>query len=254
MRMQVIAIGLLLSLTGCAQPSGEAKPELSPELRSLVLDDAPTDIPNPLYIDFNGKVTLLGYALEPERLAPPRSKVQLKLFWRSSSKLAEGYQLYTELVTPGGRRFEVTGTSPLRQGELTPANWEPGKVYVEDVTLTVPEDIDAPRFSIVVGLSAAPINAEAEPTEDAEQQDEGAAEAKAAPGTFGAVHLRVLSGPADAKHGGIVATLDTGVQPGAKRARAAKEEKRGAGAKRPSPVSAKPRDSAARPAAPTPPK
>lgn len=256
MRMQAVAVGLLALLVGagCARPAqdGEEKPELTAELASLVLADAPTDIANPLYIDFNGKVTLLGYALEPERLAPPRSKISLKLFWRSSSRLAPGYKLYTELVTPGGQRFEVEGGGPLRQGALTPDRWEPGKVYVDEVTLTVPEDIDAPRFSIVVGLKTEPV-APAEP--EAEKQEEKA-EKEAIP-TFGPVHLRVLSGPADAKHGGVIATLDTGVTPGAKRARAARDEKRGAsGVKRPlpgkQPISARPRDSAARPVPPAP--
>jgi hypothetical protein len=248
MRMQVVAIGVLALLVGagCARQTSEEAPELSAELRGLVLDDVPTDIRSPAYIDFNGKVSLVGYSLEPERLAPPRSKVSLKLFWRAHSKLAPGYKLYTELVTPAGQRFDVGGGGPLRQGELGPSAWQPGKVYVDEVTLTVPEDIDAARFSIVVGLKAEPLAAV-----EAEAEMAAAGEPKEGVPTFGSVYLRVLSGLADAKHGGIVATLDTGVTPGAKRARAARDEKRG-GAKRPlpgkQPASAKPRDPAARPA------
>jgi hypothetical protein len=247
--MHALAVGVLALFTavGCAQPQaqeGEAPAELSAELKSLVLDEAPSDLPNPLFIDYGGKVALLGYALEPATLAPPGSKISLKLFWRASSKLAEGYKLYTELVTAGGKRFEVEGGGALRQG-LPPSHWQPGKIYIDEVTLTVPEDIEAARFSIVVGLKTAPIAAE-EPTEVAKKDDKKA-DKDEKPATFGAVHLRVLSGPADAKHGGIIATLDTGVAPGAKRARAAKDEKRAAGAlKRPlppgkMPVSAKPR-------------
>jgi hypothetical protein len=253
MRMQALAVGVLALLTavGCAQsPSkeAEAKPELSAELTSLILTDAPSDLPNPLFIDFGGKVALLGYALEPTNLAAPGSKISLKLFWRCSSKLAEGYKLYTELVTAGGKRFAVEGGGALRQG-LPPAQWEPGKIYIDEVTLTVPEEMEAARFSIVVGLKTDPIAPEepaegeaAEAKKDAKKAEKNAEK----PATFGAVHLRVLSGPADGKHGGVIATLETGVTPGAKRARAAKDEKRGAGAlKRPLPsrlpASAKPR-------------
>lgn len=253
MRMHALAVGVLALLlgAGCAQPQvkeGEEKQELSAELKSLVLDEAPSDLPNPTFIDYGGKVALIGYSIEPSQLAAPGSKISLKLFWRSSSKLTGPYSLYTELVTPGGKRFEVEGGGPLRN--LAPSSWQPGKIYIDEVTLTVPEDMDAPRFSVVAGVKTAPIAPE-EPAEPAAKKDDKAA------GTFGAVYLPVLSGPADIQHGGVIATLDTGVTPGAKRARAAKDEKRAAGMKRPlppgkvppgrMPVSAKPR-----PAPPTP--
>jgi hypothetical protein len=251
MRMHALAVGVLalFASAGCAQAQvkeGEEQPELSAELKSLVLNEAPSDLPNPLFIDYNGKVALLGYSLEPASLAPPGSKISLKLFWRPSSKLADGYKLYTELVTPAGKRFEVEGGGALRQG-LPPSRWEPGKIYIDEVTLTVPEDMEAARFSIVAGLKTEPIAVEEAPAAaDATKKSDKKAEKDDKPATFGAVHLRVLSGPADAKHGGVIATLETGVTPGAKRARAAKDEKRAAGGlKRPPPgkmpVSAKPR-------------
>jgi hypothetical protein len=247
--MHARALGVLaLLVAGCAQPQlkeGEQNPELSAELKSLVLDEAPSDLPNPTFIDYSGKVALIGYSVEPSTLAAPGSKISLKLFWRSSSKLSGPYKLYTELVTAGGKRFEVEGGGPLRS--LAPSSWEPGKIYIDDVTLTVPADIDAARFSIVAGFKTEPVAAE-------EPDVEAAKGAKEKPATtFGAVYLSVLSGPADAKHGAVIATLDTGVTPGAKRARAAKDEKRAVGMKRPLPpgklpVSAKPRPTPPAPA------
>jgi hypothetical protein len=253
MRMQARALGVLaLLVAGCAQPQlkeGDEKQELSAELKSLVLDEAPSDLPNPTFIDYGGKVALIGYALEPSTLAAPGSKISLKLFWRSASKLNGPYKLYTELVTPGGKRFEVEGGGPLRS--LAPSSWEPGKIYIDDVTLTVPADIDAARFSIVAGFKTEPVAAAA-PDAPAEKPDAKAAKEEP-PTTFGAVYLNVLSGPADAKHGAVIATLETGVTPGAKRARAAKDEKRAVGMKRPLPpgklpVSAKPRPTPSAPA------
>jgi hypothetical protein len=233
---------------GCAQGPQQAtdaeKPELTPELKALVLDSAPSDIPHPTYLDFNGKAELIGYTLEPATMAAPGSKLSLKLYWRSTGKLGESYVPFTELLTPDGKRLEVEGSGPVRKGALVPANWEPGKVYVDELDITVPADLDAARFTIIVGLKTQPIAPE-EPkvTDDAKKDGkaEKAAE-KPADGTFGTVYLSVLSGPADLKHGGVIATLETGATPGAQRARAAKE---GKGAKRPAPggkpVSAKPR-------------
>jgi hypothetical protein len=252
-----MAVGLLLlAAVGCAQSAtseGEEKPELAPELKALVLDEAPSDLPNPTFVDFAGKAALVGYAVEPARLAAPGSKLSLKLFWRSTGKLGDGYKVYTELVTPGGKRFAVDGSGPVRQGALNPSMWEPGKLYIDELDITVPAELEAARFSIVVGLKTVPIAAE-EPA--APKAGDEKAEEKAKPeGSFGDVYLSVVSGLADAKHGGVVATLETGVVPGTKRARAGKDDKKAVGGmKRPASalgkgtLPLKPRDPAARPA------
>jgi len=206
MRMRALATGLvaLFAAVGCAQaPVKEEaeKPELSPEMKSLVLDSAPSDIPHPLYIDFNGKAELLGYALEPATLAAPGSKLSLKLYWHSTGKLEQGYVPFTELVLPTGKRIDVDGSGPLRKGPLVPANWEPSKVYVDELEVVVPSDIEAARFSIVVGLKTEPV-APAEPPAPTDAKNADKKPEKAAEGTFGAVYLSVLSGPSDSKHGG----------------------------------------------------
>jgi hypothetical protein len=257
MRTHALAVGLLLlTAVGCAQPTvkeDEEQPELGPELQALVLDQAPSDVPNPTFVDFGGKVALIGYALEPARLAAPGSKLTLKLFWRSMSELGESYRVYTELVTPGGKRFPVEGTGPVRQGALKPGTWKSGKIYIDELDITVPEELDAPRFSIVVGVKTAPVAPE-EPAAAKVGAKAGEAKDEPSQGNFGEVYLSVLSGLSDAKHGGVVATLETGVVPGAKRARTGKDEKRSLlGNKRPasalgkSPLPLRPRDAGSRP-------
>jgi hypothetical protein len=246
--MRALAVGLVAVCfaVGCAQAKAvEAeteKPELTPELKSLVLDEAPTDIPHPLYVDFNGRAELLGYSLEPAVMAPPGSKLALKLYWRSTAKLDAGYTPYTELVLPNGKRIEVAGGGPVRSGALAPPSWEPGKVYVDELEISVPADIDAARFAIVVGLKTQPIAAE-EPAQvaekDADKNADKPADKKAekpTDGTFGVVYLSVLSGPSDSKHGAAIASLETGATPGAQRLRAAKDDKRNADALKRLPV------------------
>jgi hypothetical protein len=203
--------------SGCAQApavegEGAEKAELSPQLKARVLDQTPTDIAHPLYIDFNGRAELLGYALEPEAKAAPGSQLSLKLYWRAGGKLEGGYVPYTELLLPDGKRVELEASSPVRQGELSPANWERGKIYVEELNLTVPKDLEAARFSIIVGLKTAPIAEEPKDEPEAEKKPEkGDKKAEeVAPPSFGSVYLSVLSGPADSKHGGVIATLETG--------------------------------------------
>jgi len=227
----LIGVAACLTLSGCAQANAdqpEEKREVPAELKAFVLDEAPSDVQRPLYIDFQGKAELVGFALEPAGLAAPGSKLQLKLYWRSTGRLSPGYKLFTHLVVPSGKRFPVEGAGPLRKGALSPSDWEPGKVYVDELELSVPEELDAARFSIVAGIAREPVQVvDAEPEGGAEAKEPAEKpEGKAKLGTFSAVHLRVLSGPSDGRHGGIVATLETGVTPGAKRARTSKTTKR----------------------------
>lgn len=237
MRMRALAIGLVAlgAAVGCAQApvkeEAAEKPELAPEMKSLVLDSAPTDIPHPLYIDFNGKAELLGYALEPATMAAPGSKLSLKLYWHSTSKLEPGYMPYTELLLPTGKRIDVDGSGPVRKGPLSPSNWEPGKVYVDELEVAVPADIDAARFLIVVGLKTEPVAPEV-PAEGADDKKADKKPEKPPEATFGAVYLSVLSGPADSKHGGVIASLETGATPGALRARTARDDKHAGALKR----------------------
>jgi hypothetical protein len=256
MRMRALAVGLvaLCVVGGCAQaPVKEddtEKPELSAQLKALVLDEVPTDIPHPLFIDFNGRAELLGYAINPEpqpgQKVTPGSQLSLKLYWRSTGKLDADYVPFTELVAASGTRVEVEGSGPVRKGELVPHNWEPGKVYVDELSITVPPELDTTRFSIVVGLKTQPVAPE-EPAAEPEVKDSKKADKKAdksSEGTFGTVYLSVLSGPADSKHGGVLTSIDS--------LRTPKEDKKAqaGGVKRlPSgkPVSAKP---AARPLQP----
>lgn len=253
MRARALTLGVLVlcAAAGCAKAkAGEGDGEgtkLSPELKALVLDAAPSDIPQPLYIDFNAKAELVGYSLQPASLAAPGTKLSLKLYWRAAGPL-EGYTPFTELVTPDGRRFEVTGTGPVRSGDLAPTSWQQGKVYVDELDITVPSDIDAGRFSIVAGLKTEPVAVpEPEPAEADDKKAEKKPES-AAPPSFGAVYLSVLSGPADGKRGGVVATLQTGVTASTLRARAAKDEKRAAGGAKRAPGAGKPASAKPRPA------
>lgn len=257
MRMRALAVGLVaLSVAaGCAQapvPEGDTeKPELSPQAKALVLDQIPTDIPHPLFMDFNGRAELLGYAIDPEpqpgqKLAPG-SQLSLKLYWRATGKLEGGYVPFTELVSANGTRVEVEGSGPVRKGELVPSNWEPGKVYVDELSIAVPADLDTTRVSIVVGLKTQPVAPEqpaAEPEVKADSKRADKKVDKAEEGSFGTVYLSVLSGPADSKHGGVLTSVDTIRVPKDKKAQAGAVKRLPAGR----PVSAKP---GARPLQPT---
>jgi hypothetical protein len=201
----VIALGAatLGPSSGCAktwESKQQERQRIDTALEAYVLDSIPSDLENRTYIDFEGKMHLIGYALEPKEVAPPGSQVKLTLYWQSLSPLGRGWQLFTHLLGPGGEQIpsgNVDNVGPLRQlkpaaaGEqaqtLPPSAWQPGKVYVDEQTFQIAPDVAVPVVTIAIGVWRP-----------------------------GGMRLDVISGPTDGHNRAIVAHLRTGVMPKAK--------------------------------------
>ena len=154
-------IAALLALSCSQQPANKSAPEpIGTALAPYVLDGVPSDIKNRVFFDFEGKVHLIGYDLEPEGNIGPGGKAKLKLYWKCVSPLGPGWRLYTHLVDTSGRVFKnLTEVAPdqltagaLRGSSFTPSNWELGKVYVDVQEFDIPRDIRLSEFTIAAGL------------------------------------------------------------------------------------------------------
>jgi len=143
----------LAALTACAdQKPKQETPMVDVSLAQYVLDEVPSDLPNPTFIDFEGKVHLVGWSIEPKEKVGPGQKFTLKLYWKSVSRLGSGWRLFTHLVAPGGQRLaNPDDVGPLRQA-LQPSDWQPGKIYVDTQDLEMPRQLFVPSVSITVGL------------------------------------------------------------------------------------------------------
>src|SRR5262245_3263511 len=107
----------------------DAPEPISTALAPYVLDGVPSDIKHRIFIDFEAKVHLIGYDIEPAGEIGPGSKAKLKLYWKSVAKLSPGWRLYTHLLDPYGRRFknltdvekDQLSSGVLRSPAFTPA-------------------------------------------------------------------------------------------------------------------------------------
>jgi hypothetical protein len=209
-------LALAFVLAGCASPD-EAKVDDS--LASHVLSDVPTDVQNRTLVDFGGAVQLVGWDLAPADRAAPGSSLRLKLYWRSTKKLSPGWKLFTHVISadaPKPYAFDQVGT--LRE-KLPPSEWTPGKVYVDEQEIIVPNAIGARQITLAVGVG----------------QEAAQVPGREIDGLTG-TRLEVLSGLADDANRAIIARLATGVTPGQKAE--ARGERRRPGDRRPGPAGA----------------
>jgi hypothetical protein len=140
----------------------ERRPDAAPAspgsgLASYVLDAIPADIPHPLDINFENKIHLVGFGIEPASARPGHS-LKLTFYWRCDDPLADaGWQAFTHIADEGRSKVDnLDFAGPLRQMQdghqaLGPGRWEMGKFYVDEQTYTVPADVKGP-LSVMVGI------------------------------------------------------------------------------------------------------
>ncbi|MBN1611572.1 MAG: carbohydrate-binding family 9-like protein [Polyangiaceae bacterium] len=174
-----------LSLAGCIRGSTDSSAEETRLLRQYVLDQAPR-VAHRLDVDFNGKVRLLGYWIQPQQEVSPGQEVKLTLYWQALKDLEPEWSLFTHVLDGTGERIlNIDNVGPLRRvrdkGQiLGPGAWTPGKFYVDHQSFTVPKHPRLGRIKIVAGIWR------------------------------GGERLQPLNGPRDAERRVVIASLPTG--------------------------------------------
>jgi hypothetical protein len=226
-------MGGAATLVGCQARPGTAEPPLPQEVEPYVLDAVPVDVANRTLIDFENKVQLVAYQLEPEGVVEEGAKVTLSLYWQPLERLdangEEGaWTVFTDLLGARGRpypdgRLPAQGT--LRRA-LPPARWRPGKIYLDQAEMTLPDPLWGPEVEFAVGFEQQwdyPVRPEsgaggagpgdAEPADGAEEAEVETTELP--------MRLQVVSGPTDGQGRGIVARRQTNFDPEVARKKAA---------------------------------
>jgi hypothetical protein len=191
----VVLMGLVagISLTssiGCVGGSKGLSAEDKEKLKAYILDAPPANIAHPLDVNFENKIHLIGYKFDPET-AKAGQESKLTYYWRCDDALEDGWLLFTHTKDDGsGKMGNLDYVGPLRDQRngshqvLGPERWEKGKIYVDEQTYKVPDDVTGSTVSIMVGIWK------------------------------GDARLRVISGPNDGDNSAIVGKLNTGIAPG----------------------------------------
>lgn len=181
----ITVAALSASTTACIGGKKQLSAEERERIAPYVLDAVPEGATK-IDVNFENKVHLVGYKVEPA-LAPPRTPVKLTLYWRADGPVGDGWQLFTHVQHEGIAKSEnLDANGPLRQIEngrpvFGPDRWERGKIYADEQTFTMPAELRGPESTVFVGLWR------------------------------GDSRLRVLSGPTSGDNRAIVTKIQTGV-------------------------------------------
>ncbi len=184
---RLLAFVLLAALHGCVGGSKGISAEDRERLKGYIVETVPESARR-IDVNFENKMHLVGYRAEPES-APPGTEVKLTYYWRCDEPLEDGWNLFTHVQHEGFDRPDNADMSgALREYKdgrqvLGPSRWEKGKIYVDEQTYRMPQELKGPESIVYVGLWK------------------------------GDARLRVISGPTDGENRAAVVKLKTGVAP-----------------------------------------
>jgi hypothetical protein len=151
----VLAVLAASPLAACVKSKGISSEDKS-KLAEYILDAPPADMKR-LDVNFENKVTLLGYKIEtPE--AKPGTDAKFTLYWKANEKLEDGWLLFTHITDPVSQKSDnVDWGSPIREMRgtkqaLGPDRWEPGKVYADAQSYRVQQWVEGSELIVYTGV------------------------------------------------------------------------------------------------------
>jgi hypothetical protein len=98
----------------------------------------------------NDTIELVGYTLEPTN-PPANSQLKLTLFWESLSSLPTDYTTFVHLRNRDGVTVAQRDAQPL-DGAYPTSRWQPGETVIDPIVLSLPADLPAGQYQLVVGM------------------------------------------------------------------------------------------------------
>lgn len=111
----------------------------------------PSDVPNPIHINFNNQIELLGYDLSD--LSPEAgASVELTLYWQALVELDTDYVVFANILDlPTLTKYASSNAMPV-QWQAPTSTWEVGHIVIDTHSLNVTEDAPSGNYELEVGL------------------------------------------------------------------------------------------------------
>lgn len=119
------------------------------ELMKIELEAIPGSVPNPLTVNFENELELVGYDL-PTRQLKPGEKFELTLYWKAQDELDKDYTFFAQLVDDDTTRWASQDIQTFT------SEWEVGETQIIDMNLRVADGTPPGVYPIVIGAYTRP--------------------------------------------------------------------------------------------------
>jgi hypothetical protein len=104
-------------------------------------------------VQFDGRVTLLGYTVESGEPARHGENVRLVLTWRADQDIRQRYVTFVHLTDNQNRIWAQDDHEPMN-GWLRTDRWNAGDITIDRFTLELPTDMPPGDYQITAGFYA----------------------------------------------------------------------------------------------------
>jgi hypothetical protein len=110
----------------------------------------PGAVPNPIAVNFDDKMALVGYDLD-RRVVKPGEEITLTLYWRGLQKMERNYTISAQLVNDAQVKAAEDSNWPLK-GDAPTMLWEPRNLLEDPKTLVVRADAPPGVYDVQINV------------------------------------------------------------------------------------------------------
>ncbi len=112
------------------------------------------DVPNPMSINFDNQVELVGYRMST--LTPkPDGELALTLYWRAIGTIPRDYTVFTHIIDPRNATQYAGNDSQPTNGQAPTSTWKPGAIIEDTHILKLQADTPPGIYEVEMGLYTA---------------------------------------------------------------------------------------------------
>ncbi len=117
----------------------------------LPREDNPSNVPNPIRVNFGNQIELVGYELTD--LSPEAGdSIELTLYWRALQKMNIDYKVFTSIIDPPTlTKYAAADGMPVNWQAPT-SSWEVGTIIEDTHTLTIDPNALPGIYEVELGL------------------------------------------------------------------------------------------------------
>jgi 4-amino-4-deoxy-L-arabinose transferase-like glycosyltransferase len=112
--------------------------------------DVPSTVDRTWEVNFDDKITLLGYELDSEPVRSGES-FHVKVYWQAQREMEEDYKVFVHLYDEAGNILAQQDRMP-GLGVRPTSGWQTGEVVADRFTVPVGSEVPAGRYRLVIGL------------------------------------------------------------------------------------------------------
>jgi len=143
-----LEVGLYLPETGQRLPTSDGASNV--RFASVTVRPREGALPNPVRLNFGGKIALVGYDFD-RRTSAPGDTLRLTLYWEALAPMEESYTVFAHVLGEGTQMWANGDGVPVN-GRAPTSTWQPGQVVEDAHDLTIGATTPPGVYDVEVGL------------------------------------------------------------------------------------------------------